>query len=135
MVSFPGGPYGRYGMMTISVRSLWNAERTGQVIRARCEAAAEQLGNQVLVSSGRYVPYDTGRLAGSGQVNSSGGSRRRVIWQTPYAKAVYYGDQRGIMLKKERNPRASFAWFEAAKGADLALWTSDAAKVIGGEAR
>lgn len=44
--------------------------------------------NEVLRLSEPYVPFLTGALKGSGHVEGTD-----VVWKTPYARRMYYGDE------------------------------------------
>lgn len=110
---------------------------TEEKLLRRCAAAEEALGRAVLASCDPYVPYDTGRLAGSAVLRISPDTRMRgeIVWNTPYAKAVYFGDLRGVTYSAEHHPHAAARWFEAAKSTELADWTRRAAAAAGGAVR
>lgn len=89
--------------------------------------AAGMLGDAVLADSTPYVPYDTGRLADSGVrgavTAADGAAVCDVMWRTPYAADVYYGDLRGVCFRREHRPHARARWFEGAKAVGCGAWT------------
>lgn len=91
------------------------------------QEAQRWLDEQVLRDAGPFVPRKTGALAGSGQIAPGGGA---VLWDKPYAAAVYY-------RKKEKgsagNPDARRLWFEAAKARCGQDWLRGVRKRVGGE--
>ena len=97
---------------------------------ARCAAAERALGGAVLTDCGPYVPYDTGRLAGSAEfrISEDAPTQGTVSWNVPYAAAVYYGDARGVRFSREKHPHACARWFEAAKSTALEAWTEKTAQ-------
>ena len=90
-------------------------------------AAVGTLGGAILRDSTPYVPYDTGRLAGSGTVSpvvhTDDGVFCDVRWDAPYAADVYYADLRGVNFRREHHVHARARWFEGAKAVCLAAWT------------
>ncbi|NUJ19284.1 minor capsid protein [Bacillus glycinifermentans] len=77
------------------------------------------LSSEVLKDSNYFAPEDTGALIGSSQ-RSSDLERGRLIWDTPYARRLYYNPQ--YKFSKDKNPNARGLWFEAAKSAFLSRW-------------
>lgn len=84
-------------------------------VRARLRAAQRALDAAVLADSTAYVPYRTGALAASGRVEDGA-----VVWETPYARRVYYGA--GMAFSRDVHPLAGAQWFETAKAARGAAW-------------
>lgn len=89
--------------------------------------AQRWLDERVLQDSTPFVPKKTGALEQSGHIAPGGGV---VLWDAPYAAAVYY-------RKKEKgssaNPGAQRLWFEAAKARCGQDWLRGARKRAGGE--
>ncbi|MCA1183487.1 minor capsid protein [Bacillus licheniformis] len=77
------------------------------------------LSSEVLKDSNYYAPMDTGALISSSE-RSSDFENGRLIWDTPYARRLYYNPQ--YKFSKDKNPNARGLWFEAAKAAFLPRW-------------
>ncbi len=68
---------------------------------------------EILAESAPYVPYDSGTLYESGHViPGDPETPAYVVWDVPYARAVYYGDDRGVTFHREKHPHASARWAE-----------------------
>lgn len=78
---------------------------------------------QVIKDSNYYCRQDQGTLIASSLI-ASRPEKGLVIWDTPYAKRVYYT---GIPCL-DVNPRASLMWFEEAKKARIDAWIALARK-------
>lgn len=87
-------------------------------LRDRIDGVQEKLDWQVLKDSNFYCPKDTGELEAS-SVRSTDFGSGELIWDTPYAKAQYYGLQN---KSRDSNPNAVYKWFEAAKSTKLQEW-------------
>lgn len=83
------------------------------------EKAQVVLDEQVLKDSNFYIPKDTGELERSG-VRSSVIGKGSIVWDTPYARRLYYNPQ--YNFSKDSNPNAQGLWFEAAKASFLTDW-------------
>lgn len=79
------------------------------------------LSSEVLKDSNYYAPQDTGNLIGSSQ-RASDFKKGRLVWDTRYAKKLYYNPQ--YNFSKDKNPNARGLWFEAAKSSFLRRWIS-----------
>ncbi|MEH7105109.1 minor capsid protein [Bacillus velezensis] len=77
------------------------------------------LSSEVLKDANYYAPQDTSNLIRSSQ-RSSDFEKGKLIWDTPYAKKLYYNPQ--YNFSKDRNPNARGLWFEAAKSLFLRRW-------------
>ena len=104
-------------------------------LHKRCREVLRGVGDDVIRTCAPFVPYDTGRLAGSvkhtEKESPDGGSTVcEIRWETPYAAAVYYGDRRGVRFSKEFHPHATARWFDAAKSIGLDGWLRNAAEKI-----
>lgn len=91
--------------------------------------AQKALDLQVLKDSNYFCPLDTSMLQKSGILNTVAGSGK-VCWDTPYAKAQYYGVN--FDHSKQQNPNACSHWFEAAKVKHLKDWTALVKSIIAG---
>lgn len=110
----------------VAVNQIQNAiaKRGGKV-----QAVLDQ---QILKDSNNYAPQDTSELIRSG-IRMSMIGRGQIIWDTPYARRLYYNPQ--YNFSKDVNPNAQGLWFEAAKAAHLHEWTALVAKEMGGKAK
>jgi len=99
-------------------------------IKKRLEAsgAAAQvwLDKTVLKDCEPYVPTDSGELIRSARAASKPGSGE-IIYNTPYASALYYGYQG----KSKTRPLATRLWFEAAKEVHGGRWIKGVKKIGG----
>lgn len=77
------------------------------------------LDAQVLKDSNYYAPQDQNNLIESSLRFTNPGSGM-IIWQTPYARRLYYNPQ--YHFSKDKNPNARGLWFEAAKAAHVKEW-------------
>ena len=82
---------------------------------------------QVLKDSNNYAPMDTGNLINSSLTASKIGEGR-LIWDTPYAKRLYYNPQ--YNFSKDKNPQAGGLWYERAKAQHLNEWQKVAEEAI-----
>lgn len=89
------------------------------------KAAQMQLDQDVLKDSNYYIPKAIGTLEGSG-VRASQVGKGKVIWDTPYARRLYYNPQ--YNFSKDKNPNARGLWFEAAKAKKKGNWLDEARK-------
>ncbi|MGP1443870.1 minor capsid protein [Treponema sp.] len=106
--------------ITFSVKRL---DQDGKIIKAkvvqRLESVQGYLDNLIIRDSNYFCPKETSVLQKSAIINTTMGSGL-LIWQTPYARAQYYGEQ--LDHSKQRNPNACARWFEAAKVRWYAKW-------------
>lgn len=85
------------------------------------------LDSAVLKDSNYYIPTDQHYLEKSGIQHSKLGSGE-IIWQTPYARRLYYNPQ--YNFSKDINPNARGLWFEVAKIEKLKSWLDQAEKAM-----
>ena len=74
------------------------------------------LDERIAADSNYFCPKDTGGLQGSVLPVQGTGI---LEWNTPYAKAQYYGLPN---KSTDSNPNASMKWFESAKSRKLKEW-------------
>ena len=91
-------------------------------VRQTSAAAQAKLCERVLTDCAEYVPYRTGKLYSSGKVGE-----KNVSWTADYARECYYAER---TFSKKTHPRATARWFEAAKSANLAVWTDEMNRMI-----
>lgn len=82
------------------------------------ERVQAALDLQVIKDSNYFCPQVEGTLQASALTGSNIG-KGEVIWDSPYAKAQYYGLPNKT---KDKNPNARMKWFEAAKVRSLIQW-------------
>ncbi|UQZ90206.1 minor capsid protein [Deltaproteobacteria bacterium Smac51] len=85
---------------------------SGRAKRLRTAHAA--LDTQIIMDTNPYVPFRTGLLASS--PFRSGKKVGEIIYDTPYAKRMYYGDKFNFSIA--HHPQATSRWLEKSK----ALW-------------
>lgn len=95
------------------------------------QRAQKFLDNEVLKDSAPFVPMRTGNLMNSGNTGTVLGSGE-VIYNAPYARAMYYGTH--IKFSKDKHPQATAQWFEKAKAQFGKEWVSSVNKILKGEA-
>jgi hypothetical protein len=74
----------------------------------RLDGAQEAMNIQVLKDSNYFCPEDVGTLQMSGKIKN----KNTIVWDTKYARKQYYNDDN---KSKDKNPNASYKWFERAK--------------------
>lgn len=72
----------------LKARIVWN-EGFGPKYTDKFGTAQAKFDTEVLRLCDKYVPFDTGTLKNSAQLASNIGGGE-LIWNTPYAKKVYY---------------------------------------------
>lgn len=77
------------------------------------------LDNQIIKDSNYFIPVDQHYLEKSALLHSKIGEGI-IIWQTPYARRLYYNPQ--YNFSKDKNPNAQGKWFEAAKAKESNNW-------------
>lgn len=93
-------------------------------------AAQKFLDNEVLKDSAPYVPMRTGNLMNSGVLGTVLGSGK-IVYNAPYAKAMYYGTS--FNFSKDKHPQACAQWFEKAKAAKKDAWLAGVRKIVKGD--
>lgn len=81
------------------------------------QVAKPALVQQVIKDSNYYCRKDQGGLISS-SLTASQPENGLAIWDTPYAKKVYYTGR----PSRDKNPNASLMWFEKAKAAHKKDW-------------
>ncbi len=83
------------------------------------------LAEQALTDCNYYVRMDTGALRSS-SLSASIPAKGTLVWNTPYAKRVYYTGS----PSKEVNPNASLMWCEKAQAEHGRDWQRIAQKIF-----
>lgn len=77
------------------------------------------MANQMLRDMQPFVPNDQGILKQTGHLSSDGS---KLIWNTPYAKAQYYGTNGKVVFRKYTTPGTGKRWDLKAKGIHMKDW-------------
>lgn len=91
--------------------------------RNATKGAQMQLDQDVLKDSNYYAPQDESHLINS-SIRASQIGKGKLIWDTKYARRLYYNPQ--YSFSKDKNPNARGLWFEAAKANKKAGWIEKA---------
>lgn len=83
------------------------------------------LDQQVIKDCNYYIPFDTGNLERSALQSSQPG---QIVWDTPYAKRLYYNPQ--FNFSTDKNPNARGMWFDEAKAVHSNEWTAVAQRAV-----
>ena len=105
--------------VTINIDSPRVAARIKSGVGRMIPAVAEQ----ALADCNYFARRDQGTLIQSSET-ASDLQRGELVWDTPYAKRVYYTGT----PSKDENPNASLMWCEKAKSTDGADWQKIAQK-------
>lgn len=84
--------------------------------------AQARLDQIVLKDSNQFAPMQEGTLITSSLTASKIG-QGQLIWDTPYARRLYWNPQ--YNFSKNVNPNARGLWFEAAKSVYLHKWLEE----------
>jgi hypothetical protein len=103
--------------------------RVGPAIETILKRAQFIVDEQVIKDSNYYIPQDQGILKDS-VLSASSIGEGKVVWNTPYARKLYYNPQ--YNFSKDKNPNAQGLWFEAAKAAHKKNWIKMANQAIRG---
>jgi hypothetical protein len=100
-----------------------------QKFAQRTEQAQVFLDNEVMRTTEEYVPMDTGTLARSTQLATKPGEGN-VVYDTPYAKKLYYG--LAYNFAHDKHPKATAKWLEASKAANMKDWVAGVNEILAG---
>lgn len=104
------------------IRTTVTIDWSEDILEKSLDAVAKAqvvLDEQVLKDSNYFIPKDTGQLEDSSIIASRIGEGE-LIWDTKYARKVYYGVD--INFHTDMNPNAQALWFETAKSRFLSDW-------------
>lgn len=113
-------------MIRVKAKMRWKTDPKAKVTKA-LEKAQVVLDEQVLKDSNYFIPKDTGQLEDSSIIASRIGEGE-LIWDTKYARKVYYGVE--INFHTDMNPNAQALWFEVAKSRFLSDWVRAAGQEV-----
>lgn len=88
-------------------------------VKSKTERTQAALDEQILKDSNFYAPQDQSELINSSLIASKIGEGE-LIWDTPYARRLYWNPS--FNFSKDRNPNARALWFEHAKSIHLDDW-------------
>lgn len=114
----------RLSKITISLKGLLD-EAT---LKKRVDNAVAAVAQRVVKDCDPFVPFDTGRLAGSVKVTGQG-AERQVTYTAPYAKKLYEGGP-GMQFNTKKHPQAGSHWFERAKSIWGDQWVQEAERAV-----
>ena len=97
-------------------------------IRNKWGSGLYKLMSMIRDDCNKYVRIDKGTLRKS-SYSSSKPNEGLIIWNTPYARRVYYTG----LPRTTVNPSASLQWCEKAKAEHLKKWQRMAAQLTGGK--
>lgn len=83
------------------------------------ENVLKAVTEQALNDSNRYIPKQDGPLEFS-SISHSRIDEGLLVWDTPYAKRLYYNPQ--YNFSKDVNPNARGLWFEHAEAMHMREW-------------
>lgn len=99
----------------------------------RIDEAQFLLDSQIVEDSSPFVPFRTGTLDSSA-LRSSKIGEGEIIYDTPYARHMYYGVHyktgKPFNYSKTHHPLASEQWFEQAKSAYLEKWENTVKEIL-----
>lgn len=113
----------------MSVRVRIETKQIKPKVKKAVEQARRVVDSQVLKDSNRYAPMDTGNLINS-SLRASQIGQGRLVWDTPYARRLYYNPQ--YNFSKDKNPNAGGLWFERAKSRHQRDWEEAARRAVRG---
>ncbi len=114
-------------MIKANARIVMNTQQTLARIEARYVRAQKALDKQDLKDSTPYVPMRSGQLMRSG-INGTKLGSGKVIWNSIYARRMYYGTS--YHFSTDKHPQASAQWFEKAKAVKKKEWIELADKAM-----
>ena len=113
----PSAPQGSETDMSIKVSS--DLSGVYKKVEEKKKRAKQVMGQQIIKDSNYFAPMDTGTLIGSA-LTASRIEEGQIIWDTPYARKLYWNP--GLNFSKDKNPNAQAMWFEAAKSNFISDW-------------
>ncbi|MED1602603.1 minor capsid protein [Alkalihalophilus marmarensis] len=89
--------------------------------------AKHAVAEQVLKDSNSFVPADIWNLRDS-SLRFSNLEEGQLVWQTPYARKLYFGVR--FNFSRDKNPNAGPLWYERARAAYLPQWQNVAKRTV-----
>lgn len=78
------------------------------------------LSEQILADSNYYIPKDEGRLEQSSIIATRSSNHAQIIWDTPYARRLYWNPQ--FNFSTDVNPNARGLWYKHAETQNFSNW-------------
>lgn len=101
----------------MSVKIVFDKAKCAARIKAATEEVTEKVSTVALADSNEYVRQDQSTLKQS-SYTASDLKAGKLVWNTPYAKRVYYTGT----PSKDVNSKAALRWAEKAKQKHLKEW-------------
>jgi len=95
------------------------AEKMRKRLSTNQQKAMAAITDIIIRDSDPYVPMATGATAQSPMVSSQKDAGI-IIYDTPYARKIYYGND--INFSHDHHPKATARWFEHAKSEHGGSW-------------
>lgn len=114
-------------MNNVTVRVEFDAATLVAKYHSRGKAAQVVLDEMVKADTEPYVRYRSGALTRSADTASRIG-RGKIIYDTPYAKKVYY-DKNGHVSRDMHKDATPF-WFEVSKKKNFKSWMAAVDKIL-----
>ena len=105
--------------MKIDAKLDLNVDKVCSRFDPKYQLAQSRLDSEVVRCSSPYVPMRSGTLMRSGENGTKLGSGQ-VVWNTPYARRMYYG--LNYHFSTDKHPQACAQWFEKAKAVYKDAW-------------
>ena len=83
-----------------------------KIVERTVEMSIPKVSSEFLTDSNYYIPFREGDLKRS-SINFSDFNKGKLVWQTPYARRLFYNPQ--YNFSKDANPNARGLWAEYAK--------------------
>ena len=114
--------------LALEVHAEFNALRLQKDFDTRFSKAQHMLDTSIIRDTDPFVPMDTGMLARSAETASAIG-KGEIVYDTPYARRLYYGD---FSFRTVHHPNACREWFEAAKAVHEKRWIAEVGRILKG---
>lgn len=93
---------------------------TRKLSQANLNRGQYAMANQMLADMNQFVPKKESSLRTTGHVSADG---KQVVWDTPYAKAQFYGTNGRATFRKYSTPGTGPRWDLKAKPIFMNDWT------------
>jgi hypothetical protein len=114
-------------VIKLNIKVKFDPKQVGKRVDDALDKAQHALDQQVLKDSNYFIPMDTGELMRS-SLRASKIGQGLLVWDTPYARRLYYNPQ--YNFRKDKNPNAHGLWFEEAKALHFPEWEKIAQKTF-----
>lgn len=114
-------------MVRLDARAEIDKMKVKRRIDGMTLTAQQWLDETVVRTTDPFVPFHVGTLARSPLTSSRYGSGN-IIYDTPYAAKMYYGE--AINFDRSGHPKASALWFEKSKAVNIRSWTAGVQKIL-----